>query len=135
MKYRLEVFVLPVSDIDRAKAFYERCGWNCDVDHDMGEVFRVVQFTPPGSDCSISFGRGMPLRAEPGSYTGMHLVVTDVEEAVADLRSRDVEISDPFHFGESGPADGVHPERIKFGTYASFDDPDGNTWLLQESPA
>ncbi|WP_151526664.1 VOC family protein [Serinicoccus kebangsaanensis] len=130
MKYRLEVFVLPVSDVDRAKEFYARCGFHCDVDHDGGEHFRVVQFTPPGSACSITFGIGMPSRAEPGQYSGIHLVVNDVEAAVAELRERGIDVSDPYHFGETGQGPGVHPERIDFGSYASFDDPDGNSWLL-----
>ena len=79
MQYRLEMFVIPVSDVDRAKAFYDQCGFHCDVDHDGGEHFRVVQYTPPGSACSITFGRGMPVKADPGQYSGMHLVVTDIE--------------------------------------------------------
>lgn len=132
MQYRLEMFVIPVSDVDRAKAFYDQCGFHCDVDHDGGEHFRVVQYTPPGSACSITFGRGMPVKADPGQYSGMHLVVTDIEAAVADLREKKVEVSDPFHFGESGQTAGVDPTRQDYGSFASFDDPDGNTWLLQE---
>lgn len=96
------------------------------------EQFRVVQFTPPGSSCSIVFGRGMPTEAEPGALSGMHLVVDDVEAGVADLREKGVEVGDPFHFGESGQGPGVHPERIDDGSYAYLEDPDGNTWLLQE---
>lgn len=132
MEYRLEAIVVPVSDVDRAKAFYEKLGFRLDVDHQANEEFRVVQFTPPGSACSIVFGKGMPTQAEPGSYGGLHLVVTDVEAAHADLAGRGVDVSEPFHFGAEGQAPGVHPDRIDYGTYLSFSDPDGNDWLVQE---
>lgn len=135
MQYRFEVFVLPVSDVDASKAFYEGLGWNCDVDHQPNEHFRVVQFTPPGSGCSVTFGVGMPQSGEPGTYGGMHLCVDDVAAAVADLRERGVDVTGPFHFGAEGQADGVHPERADFGTFATFGDPDGNTWLVQEVPS
>lgn len=137
MHYRIEMFVLPVSDVDRAKAFYEQLGFTCDVDHHPSPEFRVVQFTPPGSGCSVSFGVGLPVVAEPGDYQGMHIVVDDVEAAVADLRGRGIEVSDPFHFGPDGQAPGVHPgaPRPDFATYAQFCDPDGNRWLLQEVPS
>jgi catechol 2,3-dioxygenase-like lactoylglutathione lyase family enzyme len=137
MEYRLEVFVLPVSDVDRAKAFYEQLGFHCDVDHQASPEFRVVQFTPPGSGCSVTFGDGMPVKAKPGDYHGIHLIVDDVVLAVADLRGRGVDVSDPFHFGQNGQTPGVHPgsPRPDFGTYAQFADPDGNVWLLQEVPS
>ncbi|HEX6147218.1 MAG TPA: VOC family protein [Acidimicrobiia bacterium] len=135
MKYRLEMFVIPVSDVDRAKAFYEQAGFVCDVDHHPGPEFRVVQFTPPGSECSISFGVGMPVTAQPGAYQGMHLIVNDVEEAIAELRSRGVEVEGPFHFGPQGQTPGLPEERVDYAAYGSFSDPDGNGWLLQEVPS
>ncbi|MCW2613079.1 MAG: Glyoxalase/bleomycin resistance protein/dioxygenase [Frankiales bacterium] len=129
MDYRLELVVVPVSDVDRAKAFYERAGFRVDVDHRAGEDFRVVQLTPPGSDCSVSLMRN---DAAAGSLQGLHLVVTDLEAALADLRSRGVEVSEPFHFSQDGQSAGLHPERADFGSFASFSDPDGTGWLLQE---
>ncbi len=132
MDWKLEVVVLPVTDVDRAKAFYgERMGFRLDVDHDAGETFRVVQFTPPGSACSITFGVGVA-RTEPGSVQGLHLVVDDIEAAHAELVGRGVEVSDPFHFGPGGRTDGLDPDRRDFGTYLELSDPDGNGWLVQE---
>jgi catechol 2,3-dioxygenase-like lactoylglutathione lyase family enzyme len=132
MDYKLELVVVPVSDVDRAKEFYaEKLGFNVDVDHKAGETFRVVQLTPPGSECSITVGIGVS-PVEPGSYQGLHLVVEDIEKAITDLSEKGVEISEPFHFGEAGQAPGLHPERADYGTFASFKDPDGNGWLLQE---
>lgn len=135
MKYRFEMFVIPVSDVDRAKAFYEQAGFVCDVDHQAGPEFRVVQFTPPGSECSISFGVGMQTGAEPGAYQGMHLVVDDVEKAIAELSARGIEVEGPFHFGPEGQTPGLPEERVDYATYGSFNDPDGNGWLLQEVPS
>jgi len=130
--YRYEVTVVPVSDVDRAMEFYaERLGFNVDVDHRAGESFRVVQLTPPGSACSISIGTGIST-AVPGSYEGMHLVVTDIEAARAELVDRGVDVSEPFHFGPEGQTPSLHPERADYGTYLSFSDPDGNGWLIQE---
>jgi catechol 2,3-dioxygenase-like lactoylglutathione lyase family enzyme len=132
MDYRYELTVIPVSDVDRAKEFYAgRLGWNVDVDHRAGDTFRVVQLTPPGSAASVAIGAGMP-QAEPGSYQGMHLVVSDVEAARADLVDRGVDVSEPFHFGAEGQAPGLHPERADYATYLTFADPDGNRWLVQE---
>jgi catechol 2,3-dioxygenase-like lactoylglutathione lyase family enzyme len=132
MDFKYEVTVIPVSDVDRSKEFYaEKLGFNVDVDHRAGESFRVVQLTPPGSACSISIGTGIS-SAAPGSYEGMHLVVTDIEAARAELAGRGVDISEPFHFGAEGQAPGLHPERADYGTYLSFSDPDGNKWLVQE---
>lgn len=131
MEMKLELVVVPVTDVDRAKAFYETAGFACDVDHAPNEHFRVVQLTPPGSACSITIGTGVT-PAPPGSYQGLHLVVTDIEATVADLRQRGIEVSDPFHFGAEGQVTGVHPERADYGTFAGFADPDGNGWLLQE---
>jgi catechol 2,3-dioxygenase-like lactoylglutathione lyase family enzyme len=128
---KLELVVLPVTDVDRAKAFYEQAGFRLDVDHQAGDDFRVVQFTPPGSECSISIGKGLTPSA-PGSAQGLHLVVTDIEEARTDLAGRGVEISEIFHFGAEGQAPGPHPERSDYGSFATFSDPDGNGWLLQE---
>jgi catechol 2,3-dioxygenase-like lactoylglutathione lyase family enzyme len=130
--YKYELTVVPVSDVDRAKDFYERrLGFKVDVDHRAGESFRVVQLTPPGSAASISIGTGIS-PATPGSYEGMHLVVTDIEAACEELVGRGVDVSEPFHFGPDGQASGLHPERADYGTFASFGDPDGNGWLLQE---
>jgi catechol 2,3-dioxygenase-like lactoylglutathione lyase family enzyme len=130
--FRYEVTVLPVSDVDRAKEFYEqKMGFKVDVDHRAGDSFRVVQLTPPGSACSISIGTGISSVA-PGAYQGMHLVVTDIEAARAELVGRGVEVSEPFHFGEQGQAEGLHPERADYGSYLSLSDPDGNGWLVQE---
>ena len=132
MELRYEVTVIPVSDVDRATEFYaEKLGFNVDVDHRAGEGFRVVQLTPPGSAASISIGTGIS-RAAPGSYEGMHLVVTDIEAARAELVDRGVDVSEPFHFGADGQTPGLHPERADYGTYLSFSDPDGNGWLIQE---
>lgn len=128
---RLEVVVLPVSDVDRAKAFYEAAGFVCDTDHKAGDDFRVVQLTPPGSACSISIGKGIT-DAAPGSSKGLHLVVTDLPTARADLVAGGIDVSDPFHFGAEGQAPGLHPERADYGSYCSFSDPDGNVWLVQE---
>jgi catechol 2,3-dioxygenase-like lactoylglutathione lyase family enzyme len=144
--YKLEAIMIPVSDVDRAKAFYaDQCGFVCDVDHQPNDTFRVVQFTPPGSACSIIFGLGMSTK-EPGSYEGLHLVVADIEAAHAELVGRGLDISEPFHYqggtseapegtGPGGRVPGVDPSRQDFGTYCSFSDPDGNGWLLQEVPS
>jgi catechol 2,3-dioxygenase-like lactoylglutathione lyase family enzyme len=132
MDFKLEAIVIPVSDVDRAKAFYtERCGFSMDVDHKASESFRVVQCTPPGSACSITFGVGVS-QGQPGSYSGLHLVVDDIEAARAELLDRGLEIGDFFHFGPEGQTDGLDPERRDYGTYLSFADPDGNGWLVQE---
>jgi catechol 2,3-dioxygenase-like lactoylglutathione lyase family enzyme len=131
MDWKLEVIVVPVSDVDRAKEFYvDKLGFREDVDYQGGPM-RVVQVTPPGSECSITFGAGMP-QAEPGSYLGMHLVVKDIEAARKQLVDAGVEVSEPFHFGAEGQTTGLHPERASYGTYLSFSDPDGNGWLVQE---
>ena len=132
MDFKLELVVVPVSDVDRAKDFYaDKLGFNVDVDHRAGDAFRVVQLTPPGSACSISVGTGIT-QVAPGSYQGLHLVVTDIEAARAELVERGVEVGEPFHFGEQGQTPGVHPEHADYGTFAPFSDPDGNGWLIQE---
>jgi len=127
---KLEVVTLPVSDVDRAKRFYQSLGWRLDADIVRGDAFRVVQLTPPHSPSSISFGKGLT-KAEPGSAQRLLLVVDDVDEARADLVGRGVEVSEVFHL-DGGPVPGPDPERRSYQTYASFSDPDGNGWLLQE---
>lgn len=130
MDMKLELVVIPVADVDRAKAFYERFGFAVDVDHVAGDAFRVVQVTPPGSAASVCFGIGLDPPESP--VRGLHLVVTDIAAAVAELRGRGVEVGDPFHFGAEGRADGIHADRADYATFAEIADPDGNTWLLQE---
>jgi len=134
MDFKLELVLIPVSDVDRAKAFYtEKLGFALDVDTSPLEDFRVVQLTPPGSPCSITIGTGLT-DAAPGSYRGTHLVVTDIEAARDELVGRGVHVSDIRHFdraaGEWKP--GVDPAHARYGSFADFADPDGNTWVLQE---
>jgi len=134
MDYKLEVVLLPVSDVDRAKAFYvDQCGFVLDVDHQPNESFRVVQLTPPGSACSVTFGVGLT-DATPGSYRGTHLVVTDIEAAHAELTGRGLPVSDIRHMTEEGWKPGVDPAHAAYNSFADFSDPDGNTWILQEHP-
>ena len=128
---KLEVVTLPVSDIDRAKRFYQSLGWRLDADLTISEDIRAAQFTPPHSECSVTVGTGLTT-TPPGSVQRLELVVDDIEAARADLTSRGVEVSEPFHRDESGLAPGPDPERRSYLTYASFSDPDGNGWLLQE---
>jgi catechol 2,3-dioxygenase-like lactoylglutathione lyase family enzyme len=130
---KLEVIVLPVSDVDRTKRFYEGLGWRVDGDFTGPNNWRGVQVTPPGSPCSIQFGRGTPTAA-PGSVKNTYLVVSDMEAARADLRSRGADVSEPFHFDVfGGPVvPGRDPGGRSYWTYATFSDPDGNSWLLQE---
>jgi catechol 2,3-dioxygenase-like lactoylglutathione lyase family enzyme len=130
---KLEVVVLPVSDVDRAKRFYEGLGWRLDADFPGPDNWRVVQMTPPGSPCSIHFGRGITTAA-PGSAQNLYLVVSDIEAARADLNGHGADVSEAFHFaGFGGPrVSGREPNGRSYGTYASFSDPDGNSWLLQE---
>jgi catechol 2,3-dioxygenase-like lactoylglutathione lyase family enzyme len=132
MNYKLEVVIVPVSDVDRAKAFYvERCGFTLDVDHRPSDEFRVVQITPPGSACSLTIGVGLS-DAAPGTYRGTHLVVTDIVSARDELVGRGVEVSDIRHMTSEGWKAGPHPERSDYESFADFSDPDGNTWVLQE---
>jgi predicted enzyme related to lactoylglutathione lyase len=136
---RLEVVVLPVSDVDRAKRFYETLGWREDADLTVADGYRVVQFTPPGSACSIILGEGVS-SAPPGSSEGLQLSVYDLDEARADLTGRGVDVSEPFHdetgvfhhAGTGGRVSGAAPEHADYGSFAAFSDPDGNGWLLQE---
>jgi catechol 2,3-dioxygenase-like lactoylglutathione lyase family enzyme len=132
MEMKLELVILPVTDVDRAKAFYaERLGFAVDVDHKAGESFRVVQLTPPGSACSIAVGVGIT-DAEPGSVRGLHLVVTDIVATREALFARGVEVGAVRHMGPTGWQDGPHPERSDYNSFAQLADPDGNSWLLQE---
>jgi catechol 2,3-dioxygenase-like lactoylglutathione lyase family enzyme len=130
---KLEVVVLPVSDVDRSKRFYEGLGWRVDADFPGVDGFRVVQMTPPGSPCSIHFGKKVTTAA-PGSIKNLYLVVSDIEAARRDLAGRGADVSEAFHFAGFGgpPVPGPEPDGRSYGTYASFSDPDGNTWLLQE---
>jgi catechol 2,3-dioxygenase-like lactoylglutathione lyase family enzyme len=129
---KLELVLLPVADVDRAKAFYvEKLGFNLDVDHRASDTFRVVQMTPPGSACSVTVGIGIT-DATPGSVRGTHLVVTDIEAARAELVGRGVEVSEVRHFASGAWAPGPDPEHHDYASFADFADPDGNTWVLQE---
>ena len=132
---KLEVVTIPVSDVDRAKRFYGGLGWRLDADFDLGETFRAVQFTPPGSACSVHFGRGISAAA-PGSAQGMFIVVPDIDATRDHLIARGVEVSEVFHRmpGEAA-ANGPDPQRRPYATFAIFQDPDGNSWLLQEVTA
>jgi catechol 2,3-dioxygenase-like lactoylglutathione lyase family enzyme len=136
---KLEVVVVPVSDVDRSKQFYEGLGWRLDADLAVDESYRIVQLTPPGSACSIIFGKGLT-SAPPGSSDGLQLTVYDIGDARADLIGRGVDVSETFHdetgvfhhAGNGGRASGPAPEHADYGSFASFGDPDGNGWLLQE---
>jgi catechol 2,3-dioxygenase-like lactoylglutathione lyase family enzyme len=135
---KLEVVVIPVSDVDRAKRFYESLGWRLDADFASGDDWRLVQMTPPGSPCSVMFGKGFT-PAVPGSAQGTFLVVADLEAARAQLIGQGVQVSDVFHFdgdllnaGTKGRTRGRDPQGRSYFSFASFDDPDGNGWLLQE---
>ncbi|MEI9924143.1 MAG: VOC family protein [Bradyrhizobium sp.] len=140
---KLEVIVIPVADVDRSKAFYGSLGWRLDADFGFDDGFRVIQFTPPGSGASVIFGTNVT--AAPGSVRGLYLVVSDIEIARKELLSRGVEVSEPFHgggdvhFGTDEPhlfgnvrLSGPDPERRSYLSLASFSDPDGNGWMLQE---
>ncbi len=144
---KFEIVVIPVSDVDRAKEFYGRLGWRLDADYDSGNDFRVIQFTPPGSACSVIFGRNVT-SASPRSAQGLYLIVSDIEAARAELLGRGVKISEVFHdaggvyagtddaylFGRRRVS-GRDPEHRSYRSFASFSDPDGNGWLLQEITA
>ncbi|MRG55345.1 glyoxalase [Phyllobacterium sp. SYP-B3895] len=138
----LELLVIPVSDVDRARRFYESLGWHLDIDHATGDDYRIVQLTPAGSGGSVMFGQNITT-ASPGSAQGMHLVVSDVVAARDDLVRRGVKVSEPFHdvggiFHHSsgeGIAKGPNPERKSYASYVTFEDPDGNGWTLQEVTA
>ena len=127
---KLEVVTLPVSDVDRAKRFYEELGWRLDADIVVGDDFRAVQLTPPHSQCSVAFGKGLTT-AEPGTVQRLILVVDDIDAAREDLVNCGAEVSEVFHLA-GGRVPGPDPEGRSYQTYASFSDPDGNAWLLQE---
>jgi catechol 2,3-dioxygenase-like lactoylglutathione lyase family enzyme len=138
---KLEVVVIPVADADRAKAFYQGLGWRLDADFPFDNGFRVVQFTPPGSGTSVQFGTRITA-AEPGTAQDLYLIVSDIEAARDQLAKRGAQVSEVFHsespgaqfrLGDpGGRASGRAPDRASYGSFATFDDPDGNTWLLQE---
>ena len=133
VELKLEVEIVPVSDVDRAKKFYQTLGWRLDLDDIAGDDFRVVQLTPPGSACSIVFGKGVTAEA-PGSLRG-GLIVSDIEAARKELVARGIDASEVFHgspFSPAGRISGPDPERQSYGSYVSFEDPDGNVWILQE---
>jgi catechol 2,3-dioxygenase-like lactoylglutathione lyase family enzyme len=130
--WKLELIVVPVSDVDRAKAFYiERAGFNLDVDHSAGEDFRVVQLTPPGSACSIALMKNIDAA---GSAQGLQLVVSDIDTARAELSDRGLDAGAPFHFDfETGAQrPGADPKRSDYNSFLTFNDPDGNRWMIQE---
>ena len=133
MNMKLEVIIVPVSDVDRAKAFYEKLGWRLDIDYARDADHRVAQFTPPGSEASIHIGKGIT-SAAPGSLQNAYLIVSDIERARADLVGRGIDVSEVFHHdGLLGPrVAGPDPKRGTYASFASFKDPDGNSWLLQE---
>jgi catechol 2,3-dioxygenase-like lactoylglutathione lyase family enzyme len=140
-EFRLEVVVVPVSDVDRAKEFYDGLGWRLDADIARGEGFRIVQFTPPGSGCSIQFGTNIASDT-PGSAQSLYLIVPDIAAARDELLARGVDVSEVFHerapgarFHDSGRAPGPAPDHSTYGSFAAFSDPDGNGWLLQEITA
>jgi len=137
---KFEVVVIPVADVDRSKAFYTKLGWRFDADFPFDNGFRVVQFTPPGSGCSVQFGT-MITTAAPGSAQGLYLIVSDVEAARKELIARDVEVSEVFHTSRpgaqfrpdcNGRVSGLAPDHHSYFSFAIFNDPDGNTWLFQE---
>lgn len=141
MNMKLEAVVLPVADVDRSKSFYQALGWRLDADFPFDNGFRVVQFTPPGSECSIQFGTKIT-SAAPGSAQGLYLIVTDIAAAGAEIVASGAEVSEVFHAGTpgaqfqpggtSGRISGPAPEHASYRSFATFSDPDGNSWLLQE---
>jgi catechol 2,3-dioxygenase-like lactoylglutathione lyase family enzyme len=143
---KFEIVVIPVSDVDRAKQFYAKLGWRLDADYDNGKDFRIIQFTPPGSGCSVIFGRNVT-PAAPGSAQGLYLIVSDIQAARKELLDRGVQISEVFHnegvyAGTDEPflfgrirVSGPDPEHRSYRSFASFGDPDGNGWLFQEITA
>jgi len=132
MEFKLELILVPVTDVDRAKAFYvEQAGFDLEVDTPVGENMRVVQVTPSGSACSVGFGVGIT-SAPPGSARGLHLVVSDIVAARADLVKRGVEVSEVRHLESGSWVPGPHPQHANYESFADFADPDGNVWVLQE---
>jgi catechol 2,3-dioxygenase-like lactoylglutathione lyase family enzyme len=144
VEMKFEAVVIPVSDVDRAKQFYGKLGWRLDADFPFDNGFRVVQFTPPGSPCSVQFGTKIT-RAAPGSAQGLYLIVSDIQAARDELAARGIAVSQVFHAGtpgaqfqpegSSGRAGGPEPDHASYSSFATFSDPDGNEWLLQEVTA
>jgi catechol 2,3-dioxygenase-like lactoylglutathione lyase family enzyme len=142
LEMRIEVIVLPVADVDRAKCFYAALGWSLDIDATTGDDLRVVQFTPTGSGCSVMFGKGIT-NAAPGSVQNLHVIVSDLDAAREHLLRRGVAVSDAFHddggifhrIGAEGHVPGPNPQHKSYASYASFNDPDGNGWVIQEVTA
>ncbi len=130
IEMKLEVVIIPVSDVDRAKEFYQRIGWRLNIDRSAGQDFRLVQFTPPGSCCSVHFGKGVT-SAAPGSAKAF-LVVADIVAARDHLVAAGAEVGEFFHDGPEGRGPGLHPERLSYRSRALFSDPDGNVWQMQE---
>ncbi|GCE30051.1 hypothetical protein KDA_55350 [Dictyobacter alpinus] len=145
MNLKFEAVVIPVSDVDRAKEFYEKVmGFRVDVDYSSATyeealgfrypgatAYRIVQLTPPGSECSIQIGKGIT-KATPGTYQGLYLITSDIENTRAELLARGVKISEVFHFGPKGQTPGIAPGRADYNSFMTFSDPDGNGWLIQE---
>ena len=140
VEMKLEAVVIPVTDVDRSKAFYTKLGWRLDADFPFDNGFRAVQFTPPGSGCSVQFGTKMTT-ASPGSAQGLYLIVSDVEAARKELITRGIEVSEVFHTSRpgaqfrpdcNGRVSGLEPDHRSYFSFATFNDPDGNTWLFQE---
>jgi catechol 2,3-dioxygenase-like lactoylglutathione lyase family enzyme len=128
--WKLELIVVPVADVDRAKDFYmRRAGFDLDVDHRAGEEFRIVQLTPPGSACSITLMRSLE---RAGSLRGLHLTVSDIDAAHDELLARGVDIGEPYHFEQGRQVAGPDPQRADYASFLSFSDPDGNGWMVQE---
>lgn len=132
MDWKIEQIVVPVADVDRAKAFYEAAGFRLNVDHRAGEDFRVVQLTPAGSSCSIAL---MKNQGSAGTLQGLHLVVRDIDAAKSQLQESGVPSSEVFHFEAGVQVEGPDPQRADYGSFLSFSDPDGNGWLVQEVPS
>jgi catechol 2,3-dioxygenase-like lactoylglutathione lyase family enzyme len=132
--YKLELVLIPVGDVDRAKAFYiDTLQWRLNVDHSPNESFRIVQVDPPGSACSVGFGIGIGVTATPGSMRGLHLMVADIVAAREELVAKGVDAKEIRHVGMDGVwHDGPHPDRSDYNSFSEFADPDGNVWLLQE---
>jgi hypothetical protein len=130
MDFKLELVLIPVADVDKVKAFYmDNAGFRLDVDHSAGEDFRVVQLTPPGSACSITLMRNADAG---GTVQGLHLIVTDIEAARAELAGRGVDVSAVYHFDGGSQRPGPDPQRSNYNSFVSFSDPEGNGWLVQE---
>jgi len=133
MDWKLEVVIAPVSDVERAREFYvDKLGFRLDTDFAPNDSFRVIQVTPPGSGCSIVFGTGLGGGVAPGSLKGAHLVVEDIEQALALLEEKGIENSGPVHCEYGVQTPGLEPSRADYGTFVYFDDPDGNSWAIQE---